>query len=112
MKPSLETDLARRRWPIGAAGAASLAAAPAAQQPPYRLALALCGGCIRAFAHVGVIKALADADVRPDLVVGASSGSLVGALYCAAPDAAALERLALSLRWGDLERWRPSKYGF
>lgn len=97
-----------------AAAASPAKAAPAIDRGPprHRFALALSGGCIRAFAHVGVIKAFAEAGLHPDLVVGSSSGSLVGALYCAQPDAAALERTALSLRWDDLEQFRPSKYGF
>lgn len=97
-----------------AAAASPAKAAPAIDRGPprHRFPLALSGGCIRAFAHVGVIKAFAEAGLHPDLVVGSSSGSLVGALYCAQPDAAALERTALSLRWDDLEQFRPSKYGF
>jgi NTE family protein len=54
--------------------------------PPAKrktLALALGGGAARGFAHVGVLSALQVAGIKPDLVVGTSAGSLVGALYCA-----------------------------
>lgn len=46
-----------------------------------RVALVLSGGSARAFAHVGVLKVLEANGLRPDIVVGASGGSLVGALY-------------------------------
>ncbi|MBL8386128.1 MAG: patatin-like phospholipase family protein, partial [Burkholderiales bacterium] len=57
-----------------------------------RLALVLSGGSARGFAHLGVIAALENAGIRPDLVVGTSAGSIVGALYASGMDAAALER--------------------
>src|SRR6185503_13022024 len=35
----------------------------------------------RGFAHVGALKALEEGGVRPDLILGASIGAVVGALY-------------------------------
>src|SRR5437667_1479995 len=58
------------------------AAADSVARPP-RWALVLSGGIARGFAHGGVIQALEEERVRPDLVVGASMGGLVGALYAA-----------------------------
>lgn len=57
--------------------------APAATPPPRRprLGLALGGGAARGFAHIGVIQALEENGLAPDLVVGTSAGSLVAALY-------------------------------
>ena len=46
-----------------------------------RIGLALGGGSARGWAHIGVIRALADAGVRPDIVCGTSIGALVGAAY-------------------------------
>lgn len=46
-----------------------------------RLALVLGSGGARGWAHIGVLRALADADLHPDLVVGTSIGALVGAAY-------------------------------
>src|SRR5262245_6289569 len=45
--------------------------------------LVLGAGGSRGFAHLGVIKALEEAGLRPDIVVGASVGSVIAALYCA-----------------------------
>jgi NTE family protein len=66
------------------------------------IALALSSGGARGFAHIGVIKALEEAGVVPDIVTGASSGAVVGALYAAGKRAAELEEIALGLDRGDL----------
>ena len=66
------------------------------------VALALGGGGARGFAHVGVIKALEDAGVVPDIVTGSSSGAIVAALYAGGLSGAALERLANELDQGAL----------
>ena len=48
-----------------------------------RIGLALGGGSARGWAHIGVIRALEQAGVRPDVVCGTSIGALVGAAYAA-----------------------------
>ena len=58
---------------------------------PRGLALVLSGGSARAFAHIGVIKVLEEAGIRPDLVVGTSAGAIVGTLYASGMNARALE---------------------
>ncbi len=47
----------------------------------YRTGLVLSGGGARGFAHIGVLKALNDAGIYPDVVSGTSAGALVGVLY-------------------------------
>jgi NTE family protein len=46
-----------------------------------RIGLALGGGSARGWAHIGVIRALADAGIDPDIVCGTSIGALVGAAH-------------------------------
>ena len=46
-----------------------------------RIGLALGSGSARGWAHIGVIRALADAGIKPDIVCGTSIGALVGAAY-------------------------------
>jgi NTE family protein len=46
-----------------------------------RIGLALGGGSARGWAHIGVIRALVDAGIEPDIVCGTSIGALVGAAY-------------------------------
>ncbi|HMM47838.1 MAG TPA: patatin-like phospholipase family protein [Thiobacillaceae bacterium] len=53
--------------------------APLANTP--RIGLALGGGSARGWAHVGVLRALAEAGIAPDIVCGTSVGALVGAAY-------------------------------
>ena len=46
-----------------------------------RWALVLSSGGKRGFAHAGVLSALEREGIKPDIVVGASAGALVGAMY-------------------------------
>jgi NTE family protein len=69
---------------------------PPPPKPP-RLGLALGGGAARGFAHIGVIQALEESGVRPDLVVGTSAGSLVAALYASGKSGTELAALADSM---------------
>ena len=86
----------RRNFVLGAA--ALLAAAPSAgaDKPspgqPAQVALVLGGGGCRGYGHIGVIRALERNGIKPDLVVGSSAGSLVGALYCAGLSTDVMER--------------------
>ncbi|WP_010521508.1 patatin-like phospholipase family protein [Aquimarina agarivorans] len=43
--------------------------------------LVLSGGGVKGMAHIGVLKALDERGITPDLIVGTSAGALVGALY-------------------------------
>ena len=46
-----------------------------------KIGLALGGGAARGWAHIGVIKALAEAGIKPDIIVGTSIGAVVGACH-------------------------------
>ena len=48
-----------------------------------RIGLALGSGAARGWSHIGIIEALADAGIQPDIVCGCSIGALVGAAYVA-----------------------------
>lgn len=56
---------------------------------PRPLAFVLGGGGARGAVQLGMLEALADTDLRPDLVVGTSAGALNGAILAASPDTAA-----------------------
>lgn len=47
-----------------------------------KFGLVLSGGGARGAAHVGVLQALNENGIFPDAISGASSGALIGALYC------------------------------
>jgi NTE family protein len=70
-----------------------------------KVGLALGGGAARGFAHIGVIKALEAQGIVPDLVVGTSAGSLVGALYAAGNNGFALQKLALEMEEAAISDW-------
>jgi NTE family protein len=53
----------------------------AAMQPRPMLAVVLGSGGPRGYAHIGVLKVLEEAGIEPDLVVGSSVGSLIGAFW-------------------------------
>lgn len=62
-----------------------------------RIALVLGSGGPRGFAHIGVLKVLEENGIKPDLIIGSSVGSMVGALYAAGMTAPHLEKLAHEL---------------
>ncbi|MGE5095221.1 MAG: patatin-like phospholipase family protein [Betaproteobacteria bacterium] len=64
---------------------------------PPKVALVLGSGGPRGFAHIGVIKVLEEAGVRPDFIIGSSVGALVGALYASGYTAPQLEQFAYDL---------------
>lgn len=47
----------------------------------YKIGLVLSGGGARGFAHLGVIQALNEAGIYPDVISGTSAGALTGVLY-------------------------------
>jgi NTE family protein len=64
-----------------------------------RLALVLGGGGAKGAAHVGVLKVLEEAGVRPDIVVGTSIGAIVGGLYSIGYTSSQLDSLFSSRQW-------------
>jgi len=67
--------------------------------PAPRIGLALGSGSARGWSHIGVIDALAEAGIEPDIVCGTSIGSLVGAAYVAG-------KLADLRHWAEKATWR------
>jgi len=94
--------------------------APVTELPPKsevrparpKIALALGGGAARGFAHIGVIKALESHGIVPDMVIGTSSGSLVGALYASGYGGFDLQRTALQLDDTIIADWSLPDRGF
>jgi len=58
------------------------------------LGLVLGGGAAKGYAHIGVLKVLDEEGIRPDIVVGASMGALVGGFYAAGFTGKELEEIA------------------
>jgi len=68
-----------------------------------RIGLALGGGAARGWAHIGAIRALEEAGIKPDVVCGTSIGALVGAVY-ANGDLDWLEHWVSRLTWKTVVR--------
>lgn len=67
-----------------------------------KLGLVLSGGGAKGLAHIGVLKVLEDAGIRPDYITGTSMGSVVGALYALGYSAKELDDLNNTVEWEQL----------
>ena len=47
----------------------------------YQIGFALSGGFIKGFAHLGVMQALLEHDIKPEIISGVSAGALAGVFY-------------------------------
>ena len=82
---------------------------------PRRLVFVLGGGGSRGACTVGVIKALLEVGVRPDAVVGCSSGAFNAVALAYAPEPETIERLARvwrSIRTRDLFNRNPLRMAY
>ena len=70
------------------------------------IGIAFSGGGARGIAHLGVLKALLEHDINPEIISGTSAGAIVGALYAAgySPE----EALAIIKQTNVLSVFRPS----
>ncbi len=104
---------------LGACGSPPPAIAPvappapsvvAAAKPKPVIGLALGGGSAKGFAHIGVIKALEAQGIVPDIVIGTSAGSVVGALYASGKTGFELQELAIPFdKWQFVDWGLPNR---
>lgn len=74
-------------------------------RPAPKIGLALGGGAAKGFAHIGVIKVLEAQGIVPDIVVGTSAGSVVGAMYAAGKNGFELQELAMQMEKREVIDW-------
>lgn len=72
--------------------------------PPRRIAVVLGGGGLKGFAHIGVLRALAERGVVPTTLAGTSIGALIAAAYIGGMSLGEMMERAAALRRGDLFR--------
>jgi len=77
------------------------AASTATSRRP-RVGLLLSGGGARGFAHVGTLKIMEEAGLRPDYIAGTSMGAILGALYAMGYNADEISALNLQTDWSML----------
>jgi NTE family protein len=80
-----------------------------ADAAPPKVALILAGGGAKGVAHVGVLKVLEEAGIRPDMVVGTSMGAVIGGLYASGMTPDRIERVVDGLDWTALLQDDPSR---
>ncbi len=78
-------------------GIALIAQVPDMHHP--KIGLALSGGGAKGIAHIGVLKVLEEAGIRPDYVTGTSIGSIMGGLYAIGYSVEELEAMAKDIDW-------------
>jgi NTE family protein len=76
-----------------------------------KIALVLGGGGVCGFAHIGILRALEDAGIRPDIVVGTSAGTVVGAAYASGMTPVQIESVARSIELSSLVDFTVSRNG-
>lgn len=81
-----------------------------AEKPLF--ALALGGGAALGYTHLGVLQVLEEQGMTPDLVVGASMGSIVGGYYCAGVPMDRIIKEAGKLNIFKLMDWKLGGLGF
>ncbi len=78
----------------------------------YGLGMVLSGGGARGLAHVGVLKALTEEGIEPQVLAGTSAGAIVAALYAAGYSAAEMLEFFIRKNPFRLSRLALAKPGF
>lgn len=67
-----------------------------------KIGLVLSGGGAKGIAHIGVLKVLEQAGIKPDYITGTSMGSIIGGLYAMGYTADEISDLNRTTNWMDL----------
>ncbi len=78
--------------------------------PP--IGIALSGGTAKSVTHVGVLKALAEADIPISYIAGTSGGSIVGTMFASGMPISTMESVAKTMSWRKLVSIRLTRMGF
>src|SRR5665647_1390524 len=63
------------------------------------LGLVLSGGGAHGIAHIGVLKVMEEAGLRPDYITGVSMGSIIGGMYSLGYSADSLQKIFKKINW-------------
>ena len=71
----------------------------------YEIGYALSGGFIKGFAHLGVMQALVEHDIKPNIISGVSAGALAGVFYADGNEPYKVLDYFSGHKFQDLTRW-------
>lgn len=77
-----------------------------------KVGLALSGGAAKGLAHIGVLKALNEAQIPIDMIAGTSMGAMIGACFAKDGEITTVEEVALNTGWQQLARLLDPKLSF
>ena len=69
-----------------------------------KIGLALSGGGARGFAHIGVLRVLAENNIPIDMIAGTSAGSIIAGAFACGMSAGEIEAMAAKVGWLSLVR--------
>ena len=78
----------------------------------HRIGLALGGGVVRGFIHLGALETIEALHIPIDYVAGSSAGAIMGAFYCAGMDLQLVRQLAQQISWTNMVKLSLSRDGF
>lgn len=76
-----------------------------------KIGLALGGGAVLGAAHIGVLKAFKELDIKIDFISGTSIGAFAAAFIAFGKSYEEIEDIALKLKWIDISDLSISKFG-
>ena len=78
----------------------------------YKIGIVLGGGGSRGFAHLGVLQALNEKGIFPEIVSGTSAGAIMGAFYCAGYSPVDILTILKTKKFSDLSKMHIPTDGF
>lgn len=75
------------------------------------IGLALGGGAVLGAAHIGVIRALEEAEIKISYITGTSIGAVIASLYAFDKSWQEIKNIALEVKWLEISGMKISKYG-
>jgi NTE family protein len=85
---------------------------PIMVEKKYKIGLALSGGGVRGFAHIGALRAFEDIGIKPDIIAGVSAGSVVASFYASGMSADEIFDIFSNIDLGKFLQVDISKSGF
>ena len=76
-----------------------------------KIGLALGGGAVLGAAHIGVLKALEEKNIKISYIAGTSIGAFVAAFYAFNIKAGDIQKIAAKIKWMDISKISLSKFG-